>query len=51
MRKAFLLVCAVLMLNACSLRSVQHTTNAYNLYGNADIKEEVIWKIRSAVGQ
>ena len=51
MRKAVLLLCAVLMLNACSLRSVQHSTNAYNLYGNADIKEEVIWKIRSAVGQ
>ena len=51
MRKAFLVLCAVLMLNACSLRSVQHTTNAYNLYGNADIKEEVIWKIRAAVGQ
>ena len=51
MRKALLLLCAVVMLPACSLRDVQHSTNAYNLYGNADIKEEVIWKIRSAVGQ
>ena len=51
MRKALFLLCAVVTLQACSLRSVQHTTNAYNLYGNADIKEEVIWKIRSAVGQ
>ena len=51
MRKALLVLCAVAMLSACSLRDVQHTTNAYNLYGNADIKEEVVWKIRSAVGQ
>lgn len=51
MRKAFLVLCAVMLCSACSLRDVQHSTNAYNLYGNADIKEEVIWKIRSAVGQ
>jgi len=51
MRKAVILLCAVLLCSACSLRDVQHTTNAYNLYGNADIKEEVLWSIRSAVGQ
>ena len=51
MNKVLLLVCAVVVLNACSLRDVQHTTNAYNLYGDADIKEEVVWRIRSAVGQ
>ena len=51
MRKALLLLCAVVTLQACSLRDVQHSTNAYNIYGNADIKEEVVWKIRSAVGQ
>jgi hypothetical protein len=49
--KVLLLVCAVLLCSACSLRDVQHTTNAYNLYGNADIKEEIVWSIRSAVGQ
>ena len=33
------------------LRTTQHATNACNLYCGADAKEEVIWKIRSAVGQ
>lgn len=51
MHKVLLLVCAVMLCSACSLRDVQHSTNAYNLYGNADLKEEVVWRIRSAVGQ
>ena len=51
MNKVLLLVCAVVVLNACSLRDVQHTTNAYNLYGNADIKEEIVWKVRTWAGQ
>ena len=51
MNKVLLLVCAVVVLNACSLRDVQHTTNAYNLYGNADIKEEIKWKVRTWAGQ
>jgi hypothetical protein len=33
------------------LRTTQSAVNAKNLYGNADIKEEVTWKIRSIYGQ
>ena len=33
------------------LRTTQSAVNAKNLYGNADIKEEVVWRIRSIYGQ
>ena len=33
------------------LRTTQSAVNLNNLYGNADIKEEVVWKIRSIYGQ
>ena len=33
------------------LRTTQSAVNLNNLYGNADIKEEVVWRIRSIYGQ
>ena len=53
-----LVLIALVFLTACSsvsskqvLRTTQSAVNAKNLYGNADIKEEVVWKIRSIYGQ
>lgn len=53
MNKLLLLMVSVIALQGCSasLRDVQHATNAYNLYGNADIKEELAWKVRTWAGQ
>ena len=49
---------ALVFLTGCSsmsakdvLRSTQSAVNAKNLYGNADIKEEAVWRIRSIYGQ
>ena len=49
---------ALVFLTGCSsmsakdvLRTTQSAVNLNNLYGNADIKEEVTWKIRSIYGQ
>ena len=41
------------LLPACSsvgLRDVQHAVNTHNLYKDANIKEEIAWKIRSRYG-
>ena len=59
MRASLLLVLvAGVLLTGCGtmtakdvLRSTQSAVNLNNLYGNADIKEEVTWKIRSIYGQ
>ena len=54
MRASLLLVLvAAVFMTGCSatLRDVQHATNACNLYCGADVKEEVVWKIRSIYGQ
>jgi len=53
-----LVLVALVFLTACSsvsskqvLRTTQSAVNLNNLYGNADIKEEVVWRIRSIYGQ
>ena len=53
-----LVLVALVFLTGCSsmsakdvLRTTQSAVNLNNLYGNADIKEEVTWKIRSIYGQ
>jgi len=53
-----LVLIALVFLTACSsvsskqvLRTTQSAVNLNNLYGNADIKEEVVWRIRSIYGQ
>jgi len=59
MRASLLLVLvAGVLLTGCGsmsakdvLRTTQSAVNLNNLYGNADIKEEVTWKIRSIYGQ
>jgi starvation-inducible outer membrane lipoprotein len=52
-----LAVCAV-MLSACGtvtpkdmLRATQSAVNLNKIYENSTVKEEVKWRIRSAVGQ
>ena len=57
MNKAVALVVVCALLTGCGmtpkqmLRTGQAVKNAHSLYGNSDVKEEVVWKIRSAVGQ
>ena len=57
MRKAIGLIVVCVMLTGCGmtpkqvLRTGQAMKNVHSIYGNSDIKEEVQWKIRSAVGQ
>ena len=59
MRASILLVLiAGVMLTGCGtmtakdvLRTTQSAVNAKNIYANSSVKEEVVWKIRSAVGQ
>jgi len=59
MKASLLLVLiAGVLLTGCSsmtakdvLKTTQHATNACNLYCGADIKEEVVWNIRSIYGQ
>ena len=53
-----MILIALVFLTGCSsmsakdvLRTTQSAVNLNNLYGNADIKEEVVWKIRSIYGQ
>ena len=49
-----LVLVALVMLTACSsvgLRDVQSAVNMKNIYEGSSVKEEVVWKIRSAVGQ
>ena len=43
----------VSLLSACSsvsLRDVQHAVNTNNLYKDANIREEIQWRIRSIYG-
>ena len=43
----------VTLLSACSsvsLRDVQHAVNTNNLYKDANIREEIQWRIRSIYG-
>ena len=49
---------ALVFLTGCSsmsakdvLRTTQSAVNVKNIYGDSSVKEEVVWKIRSAVGQ
>ena len=59
MRASLLLVLvAGVMLTGCGtmtakdvLRTTQSAVNVKNIYGDSSVKEEVVWKIRSAVGQ
>ena len=57
MNKAIALIVVCIMLAGCGmtpkqmLRTSQAVKNVHSIYGNSDIKEEVVWKIRSAVGQ
>ena len=59
MRASLLLVLvAGVMLTGCgsmtakeALRYTQSAVNVKNIYENSTVKEEVVWKIRSAVGQ
>ena len=59
MRASLLLVLvAGVMLTGCgtmtakeALRYTQSAVNLNNIYGDSSVKEEVVWKIRSAVGQ
>ena len=53
-----LVLIALVFLTGCSsmsakdvLRTTQSAVNAKNIYANSSVKEEVVWKIRSAVGQ
>jgi hypothetical protein len=53
-----LVLIALVVLTACSsvsskqvLRTTQSAVNIKNIYGGSSVKEEVVWKIRSAVGQ
>ena len=53
-----LVLIALVFLTACSsmsakdvLRSTQSAVNLKNIYEGSSVKEEVVWKIRSAVGQ
>ena len=59
MRASLLLVLvAGVMLTGCGtmtakdvLRTTQSAVNVKNIYEGSSVKEEVVWKIRSAVGQ
>ena len=59
MRASLLLVLvAGVLLTGCgtmtakeALRYTQSAVNVKNLYEGSSVKEEVVWKIRSAVGQ
>ena len=59
MRASLLLVLvAGVLLTGCgsmtakeALRYTQSAVNVKNIYENSTVKEEVVWKIRSAVGQ
>ena len=59
MRASLLLVLvAGVLLTGCGtmtakdvLRSTQSAVNLKNMYEGSSVKEEVVWKIRSAVGQ
>ena len=53
-----MILIALVFLTGCSsmsakdvLRTTQSAVNVKNIYGNADIKEEVTWRIRSIYGQ
>jgi hypothetical protein len=53
-----LVLVALVCLTGCSsmsardvLRSTQSAVNLKNIYEGSSVKEEVVWKIRSAVGQ
>ena len=53
-----LLVLSAVFLTGCGtmtakdvLRTSQGIANAKNIYGDSSVKEEVVWKIRSIVGQ
>jgi len=48
-----LMLCATVLLQGCGAtwRDVQHTTNAYNIYKDSTVREEVVWKIRTLAGQ
>ena len=59
MRASLLLVLvAGVLLTGCGtmtakdvLRTTQSAVNVKNMYEGSTVKEEVVWKIRSAVGQ
>jgi predicted small secreted protein len=59
MRASLLLVLvAGVLLTGCGtmsakdvLRSTQSAVNLKNMYEGSSVKEEVVWRIRSAVGQ
>ena len=53
-----LVLIALVFLTGCSsmsakdvLRTTQSAVNVKNIYEGSSVKEEVVWKIRSAVGQ
>ena len=53
-----MILIALVFLTGCSsmsakdvLRTTQSAVNVKNIYGDSSVKEEVVWKIRSAVGQ
>jgi hypothetical protein len=53
-----MILIALVFLTGCSsmsakdvLRTTQSAVNVKNIYANSTVKEEVVWKIRSAVGQ
>ena len=33
------------------LRTTQSAVNVKNIYANSSVKEEIVWRVRSAVGQ
>ena len=53
-----MILIALVFLTGCSsmsakdvLRTTQSAVNVKNIYEGSSVKEEVVWKIRSAVGQ
>ena len=53
-----LAIMIMIMLTACStvstrdaVRTVQSTVNLKNLYDNSTVREEMVWQIRSVLGQ
>ena len=53
-----LVLIALVFLTGCSsmsakdvLRTTQSAVNVKNIYANSSVKEEIVWRVRSAVGQ
>ena len=53
-----LVLIVLVFLTGCSsmsakdvLRTTQGAVNVKNIYANSSVKEEIVWRVRSAVGQ